>query len=78
MITTDMQCTVNNIGRVVIPASLRRKFDICGDSAIEIFVKDGSIHLQKIAPACALCHSKIKLRTFKNKHVCSRCLDELI
>lgn len=78
MTTTNMQCTVNNIGRVVIPASLRKQFDISGDSSIEIFVKDGSIHMQKITPACALCHSKIELRIFKDKYICGTCLNELI
>ncbi len=47
MVATDMQCIVNDIGRIVIPAKLRKKFDINEESTVEIYVQDGTIRMQK-------------------------------
>ncbi len=78
MVATDMQCIVNDIGRIVIPAKLRKKFDINEESTVEIYVQDGTIRMQKMKPACILCNTSESLHKFKGKTLCKACLDDLI
>lgn len=78
METTDMHCIVNEIGRIVIPVKLRKRLNITEDSNVEFFVKDGSIHIQKLEPACTLCNTSGKLQHFKGKAICNTCLNDLI
>ena len=77
MVATDMQCIVNDIGRIVIPSKLRKKFEINGDSTVEIYVQGGTIRMQKMKPACLLCNSSESLHKFKGKTLCKICLDDL-
>lgn len=77
MVSTDMQCIVNDIGRIVIPVQLRKKFDITEDSIVEIYLKDGSIYMKKIEPTCILCNASGELHTFKGKPICQKCLKNL-
>ncbi len=68
---------VDDLGRVVIPVELRNKFDIAEKDPIEIFVDGYNIVLKKLEPNCIFCGSSKKLVEYKEKLVCSKCLEKL-
>lgn len=65
---------VDELGRVVLPISFRRNFNIEVRDDIEILVEGDSIILRKYKPACVFCGSTTGLTKFKGKNICSQCL----
>ena len=70
-------CTLDRLGRIVIPVRLRRKFDLQPDDTIELFISDDSIILRKYIPSCIFCKSQDELIEFNGKTVCKTCIAEL-
>jgi transcriptional pleiotropic regulator of transition state genes len=71
--------TIRNLdvlGRVVIPVSMRREYDIKSSDPLEIYVNDNSIILKKANSSCIFCGSKTSLINFKNKKICRKCLED--
>lgn len=73
MISTNIVRKLDDLGRIVIPIELRRKFDIKELDDIEIFVKGETIILRKHRDKCVLCGNEGNLTTFKNKAICDKC-----
>ena len=48
---------IDELGRIVLPAELRRTLDIGERETMEIFVDGSSIVLKKYSPACIFCDS---------------------
>ena len=68
---------LDGLGRIVLPVDMRRKLGAkAGDSFHVTFERD-SIVLRLAAPSCALCGCKSHLHPFKERHICSHCLQEL-
>jgi transcriptional pleiotropic regulator of transition state genes len=68
---------IDQLGRVVVPAELRRILGIRQGDLLDIRVEEGRIVLLKIAPECAICGGDDDLRPLHDKHVCGRCASEL-
>ncbi len=69
---------VDPLGRIVIPAELRDKFGVKdGKGAFEIFVNDDSIVLKKHEQTCVFCGDTNGIKVFKERCVCSKCIEEL-
>ncbi len=68
---------VDQLGRIVLPKSLRKNLDIKVDDPIEIFVEDEYIILQKYYPKCIFCESKENVKPFKNRYICQDCIEKL-
>ena len=68
---------IDNLGRVVLPAELRKMMDLEKDTPVEIFVDEDKIILKKYQPACAFCGSVEDTITFKGKLVCRECAEKL-
>lgn len=68
---------VDELGRVVIPIELRRKFGIEEKEPLEISVNGSYIILQKFEPNCIFCGSSKKLSEYKNKLICQKCLQQI-
>lgn len=68
---------VDELGRVVLPAELRRTLGIEEKDGLEIYVDQDSIILQKYEPACIFCGSAEKTRHYKGKIVCRECVLEI-
>jgi len=68
---------VDDLGRIVLPAELRRLFGIGPGDAIDIAVEGDAIVLRKVDRACVFCDGIIDLREFRGRTVCARCGAEL-
>ena len=68
---------VDDLGRIVLPAELRRLFGIAPGDAIDIAVDGDAIVLRKVDRACVFCDGVSDLRTYRDHAVCGRCVAEL-
>ena len=68
---------VDELGRIVIPIELRNQFNIVEKDPIEIYVDESSIILKKYQPNCTFCQSTKNLVEYKNKLICSKCINLL-
>ncbi len=74
MKSTGIVRKVDELGRVVIPKELRKKFDIVDDeSTLEIYVEGENIVLKKHEPACIFCGEAKDVSVFKGKKICKSC-----
>lgn len=68
---------MDDLGRIVLPAELRRQFDIAEKDAIEIFTENDKIILKKYEPSCIFCNNAKDTVSFNNKMVCRNCIKQL-
>jgi AbrB family transcriptional regulator, transcriptional pleiotropic regulator of transition state genes len=72
---------VDRLGRVVLPAELRKQLEIQEGDLIEIAVDDnGRIVLEKVAQRCVFCRATApgaELREFEHQVVCEPCVAKL-
>jgi AbrB family transcriptional regulator, transcriptional pleiotropic regulator of transition state genes len=69
---------IDQLGRVVIPAELRKILGIRKGDLLDIRVEEGRLQLFKIDPECAICGSPSDLRSLHDKQICTNCVTELI
>ena len=77
MKSTGMVRKVDELGRIVLPAEIRKSMDINIRDALEIFTDDGRIILQKYQPSCIFCSDADNVVYFGDKRVCRACLEKL-
>jgi transcriptional pleiotropic regulator of transition state genes len=68
---------VDELGRIVIPKELRGILDINIKDSLEIFTEDKNIILKKYNPGCVFCERINNVIRFKEKNICSDCLEEM-
>ena len=68
---------IDHLGRIVIPAELRRLLDINEGDYIQFSAEDGRVVIDKLEERCTFCGSPSELRMFKAKLVCDTCVVEL-
>jgi transcriptional pleiotropic regulator of transition state genes len=72
---------VDRLGRVVLPAELRKQLEINEGDLMEIAVDDSDrIVLEKVAHRCVFCRATApgtELRDFEDKLVCEPCVERL-
>lgn len=68
---------VDELGRIVLPIETRRSLDIVERDELEIFVEDDRIILQKFEHSCVFCGSSRTLVTYRNKNICTECVNEI-
>lgn len=68
---------VDELGRIVIPIELRKKFGIEKGDPLEISVSGSNIMLRKFEPNCIFCGSFKKLSEYKKRLVCQKCLQQI-
>ena len=73
MKATGIVRKVDELGRIVLPIELRRTLDIEERDALEIYLDEDKIVLQKYEPACLFCGSNQDLVSYKGKNICSDC-----
>lgn len=69
--------TVDKLGRIVLPAELRKTMDYDVDEPLEIFVDDDKVILKKYNPSCLFCGSSDNTVKYKEKLVCAECARKL-
>ena len=77
MKSTGVVRKLDELGRVVLPVEIRRTLNISVRDSLEIFVEEDRIVLKKYHPACIFCSNARDVKLFKEKLVCSRCLEQL-
>jgi AbrB family transcriptional regulator, transcriptional pleiotropic regulator of transition state genes len=69
---------VDDLGRVVIPASIRRSLQIREGEAVEVSVEGERVVLAKPRESCVFCSREgDDLRTFRGRLLCRECLTGL-
>ena len=74
---TGVARKVDQLGRVVLPAEVRRRFGIRPGDMIEIAVDSDAILLTKVEDRCVFCTDVTELTEFSGKLVCRRCVSRL-
>jgi transcriptional pleiotropic regulator of transition state genes len=68
---------VDDLGRIVLPAELRKSFDIREGDHVDISVEEDRIILCKRHTTCTFCGHNDGLTPFRNHQICGECLAEL-
>lgn len=77
MKTTGVLRTVDELGRIVIPKSMRQGLEIAERDQLEISMEGSRIILQKYEPACIFCGSDQDIILFGGKRVCRGCVQQM-
>jgi transcriptional pleiotropic regulator of transition state genes len=72
--STGMTRKVDSLGRVVLPAEMRRVFGIREGDLVEISVDGSSIVLTKVEQRCVFCGDSAALVEYAGKLVCEGCV----
>ena len=73
MKSTGIVRKVDELGRIVLPISIRQTMDINEKDPLEIFIDENRIILQKYQPACVFCNNADDIVYFNGKRVCASC-----
>ncbi len=68
---------IDRLGRVVLPAELRRRLRMSAGDVVDVQVLDDRIVLSKVEVQCVFCTSGEGLRVLHERPVCKSCIDEL-
>lgn len=77
MKSTGVVRKVDELGRIVLPIEIRKTLDIQQKDAIEIFIDEDKIILQKYQPACIFCNQVNDVVYFNGKRVCTACIEKM-
>jgi transcriptional pleiotropic regulator of transition state genes len=69
---------VDELGRIVIPVEIRKRFGIAVRDPLEIGVRGESIVLSKPHDSCVFCGRNDRLAEFKGRMVCHDCRVDLV
>jgi AbrB family transcriptional regulator, transcriptional pleiotropic regulator of transition state genes len=68
---------LDQLGRIVLPKSLRHSYQMNEGVPIEILVQGDQIVLERYRPKCVFCSSMEQVSLFKEKYICMICAKEL-
>ena len=68
---------IDQLGRVVVPAELRKLMNIHAGDLLDFRAIDGHIAMIKVDPECAICGQSEGLVERRGKHLCADCIGEL-
>jgi transcriptional pleiotropic regulator of transition state genes len=74
MKSTGMTRRIDELGRIVLPAELRRNLGLDERAELEISVEGVNIVLKKVSRHCIFCGGEKMLAEYKNEQVCSSCI----
>lgn len=74
---TGMHRKVDDLGRIVLPAEMRKSFGIKEGDLLDISVDEDRIILSLATDSCVFCRSKNDLKEFREKTVCAACIRDL-
>lgn len=68
---------VDQLGRIVLPKSLRKRYQMNEGDPVEILVQGDHIILERYRPKCVFCGSMEQISEFKDRSICTQCLHEM-
>ena len=74
---TGVARKLDDLGRIVLPAELRRALDLKAGDELDIALDGDHIVLAKVQSGCALCGSEVDLLAFRDRYVCRSCVGAL-
>ena len=77
MKSTVMVRKVDELGRIVLPISIRQNMGIEARDSVEIFTDENRIILQKYQSSCIFCNNADELVYFNDQRICRECLQKL-
>lgn len=77
MKNTGMNRKVDDLGRIVLPAELRKAFGLQEGDLLDISVEEDRIILIPRQDFCVFCRTTSDLKEFKQRMVCANCLTDL-
>ena len=77
MKSTGVVRKVDELGRIVLPISIRQTMDIKEKDPLEIFTDENRIILQKYQPCCVFCSNADRVVYFNSKRICEDCLEKI-
>lgn len=77
MKATGITRKLDELGRIVLPISIRDEFDLKEKDPVEIYTDDDKIILKKYHPACIFCGNADDVIYYRDKRICASCLSEL-
>lgn len=72
---TGIRRKVDDLGRVVIPAGIRRSLGIREGDALEVHVDGEQVILAKPSDQCVFCGAEDGLVEFRSRNVCRSCIE---
>lgn len=77
MKSTGVVRKIDELGRIVLPISIRQNLDIAEHDPVEIFMDGDRIILRKYQPACIFCESAQDVVFYNGKRICGKCLEAI-
>ncbi|MFB9750737.1 AbrB/MazE/SpoVT family DNA-binding domain-containing protein [Paenibacillus hodogayensis] len=68
---------VDQLGRIVLPKSLRKRYRMNEGDPVEILVSGDHILLERYRPKCVFCGDMNGVTEYREKHICVNCLREM-
>ncbi len=69
---------IDQLGRVVVPAELRRLLGLHEGDVISFSARGTELLLSRVAPSCAICATSAEdLVDLRDKHLCKSCVQEI-
>ena len=75
--TTGIVRRIDELGRIVIPIEIRKRFGLGERDPVEISVQGENILLTKAHNVCVFCAGEDDLLDFRGRCVCRACLADL-
>lgn len=68
---------VDELGRIVLPVTVRRSFDIKEKDMLEIYAEGDRIIMKKVQKTCCFCDNTEDMIEFSGKCICPQCLAKI-
>lgn len=68
---------VDQLGRIVLPKSLRKRYKMNEGDPVEILVSGDHILLERYRPKCVFCGEMDGVTEYREKHICQNCMREM-
>lgn len=75
--TTGIIRHLDELGRIVIPIEIRKRFGLTERDALEITVKDQTILLNRPRTACVFCGATRSVTEHRGRGVCKACAADI-
>jgi transcriptional pleiotropic regulator of transition state genes len=77
LVWTGIVRHIDELGRIVIPSEIRKRFGLAEKDPVEISVRGDTILLSRPQTACVFCGARGDLEEHRGRAVCRDCIDEL-
>jgi transcriptional pleiotropic regulator of transition state genes len=68
---------VDQLGRIVLPKSLRKRYEMNEGDPVEILVQGDHIILERYKPKCVFCSNQESVIEYNSRYICNTCLIDM-